>query len=76
MEAYAVTPPKNPEAQRWYTMPGQRPEDVLIIKLADTASEDDPDISGGCGHCSPLVEGQAKAEPRESVECRVLVFWE
>ena len=56
-------------------MPDQKPDEVLILKFADTAADSDPNIAGGCPHGSPEVEGTEDAEPRNSVECRVLAFW-
>jgi len=75
MEAYALLPPQQPEAQRWYWMPEQKEDEVLIIKFADTAAEHNQDIAGGCPHLSPIVEGTEEEEPRCSIECRVLAFW-
>ena len=75
MEAWSVMPPKEPAKMRWCWMPEQQPDEVLIIKFADTAAEDDPSISGGCPHCSPIVPGTEDGEPRWSIEARVLAFW-
>lgn len=76
MEAHSVLPPKKPETQRWYWMPEQTEDEVLILKFADTAAEHDHEISGGCAHLSPtLPDVPEKEEPRCSIECRVLAFW-
>ena len=75
MEAYSADPPKQPNKQRWYWMPEQRSDEVLIIKFADTASEHDPNIAGGCPHASPVIQGTEREEPRCSIEARVLAFW-
>lgn len=56
-------------------MPDQKPDEVLIIKFADTAADGNPNIAGGSPHSSPEVEGTEDAEPRNSIECRVLAFW-
>ncbi|KAK3620614.1 hypothetical protein LTR22_025515 [Elasticomyces elasticus] len=75
LEANAVLPSKKPEQQRWYWMPEQKEDDVLIIKLADTAAEKDPSIAGGCPHLSPIIPSTEDEEARCSVECRVFAFW-
>ena len=75
MEAWAVLPPKEPGSQNWYWVPNQTDEDVLIIKFADTASEGDEGVAGGCAHSSPIVPGTEGEEARCSIECRVLAFW-
>lgn len=69
-------PPKNPQAQRWYWMPDQTPEEVTIIKFADSASESNPAVAAGCLHGSPEVPGTENEEPRCSVETRVYLFWD
>lgn len=69
-------PPKNPHAQRWYWMPTQTPEEVTIIKFADSASASDPSVAAGCLHGSPEVPGTEDEEPRCSVETRVYLFWD
>lgn len=76
LEAYNVLPPKDPKKHRWYCIPEQRPNEVLFLKLADTESEKNPDVAGGCGHCAPLVKGQEDEETRSSVECRVIAVWD
>lgn len=76
LEAFTIHPPKEPEKQRWYWMPEQRQDEVLIIKFADTAAEEDPNIARGCPHVSPIIPGTENEEPRCSLECRVIAFWE
>jgi GA4 desaturase len=75
-EAVGGLPPKRPETQRWYWSPNQEPNEITIIKFADTASEEDGNIAGGCLHCSPILPGTDDEEPRSSVETRVYLFWE
>lgn len=75
LELYTQTPVAKESGQRWYCKPNQTPDDVLILKFADTAAEVDPSISGGCAHCSPALDGVDEEEPRMSVEARVMVFW-
>lgn len=74
--AQTLLPPQDASKHRWYFMPEQTPDDVLIIKLADIAAEENPAIANGCGHCAPEIEGMEGFEPRESVECRVLAVWD
>lgn len=74
VEQWAALPPKKPESHRWYWVPEQQPDDVAIIKFADTAESDT--IAGGCVHGSPWVIGAEEQACRESVECRVYVFWD
>lgn len=76
LEAYNVLPPNDPKKHRWYCMPEQKPNEVLFLKLADTASDGNPNVAGGCGHCAPLVKGREDEEPRESIETRVLAVWD
>ncbi|KAF7188080.1 Gibberellin cluster GA4 desaturase [Pseudocercospora fuligena] len=75
-EGSMLLPPKKPEQQKWYTMTGQQPHEVLILKLGDTAADADPGIAKAAAHCAPRIEGQENEEARSSVECRVLVFWD
>lgn len=75
MSAIMGGPPKQPELQKWYWVPEQTPEEVLIIKFADSAVAEDDTISGGALHTSPIVEGTEDEEVRESIEARIYVFW-
>ena len=75
LELYTQTPKAKDSGQRWYCKTDQTPDDVLILKFADTASEKDPSIAGGCAHCSPALPGVENEEPRMSVEARVIAFW-
>lgn len=76
LEQLTQTPSAKESGQRWYCRTKQSPDEVLILKFADTAAEADPKIAGGCAHCSPVVKGTAEdAEPRMSVEARVMAFW-
>ena len=75
MDGWLVAPPEQPVQHKWYWMPEQTPEEVLILKFADTAAEKDASIAGGCGHVSPVVEGMEDGDPRNSIEVRVFAFW-
>lgn len=60
--------------QRWYYVKEQMPDEVMVIKFADSEGMLDEGVAGGCGHGSPAIVGQ-DGETRESVEARVLAFW-
>ncbi|CAK1363211.1 hypothetical protein CB0940_04683 [Cercospora beticola] len=76
VEAYTAQPPKRPELQKWYWVPEQKPDEVCIIKFADSAAENDPNIAA-CGlHVSPVLPGTENEEIRQSSETRVYLFWE
>lgn len=76
LEQLTQTPEAKNSGQKWYCKPNQDPDDVLIVKFADTASERESGIAGGCAHCSPVVHGvSGDVEPRMSVEARVMAFW-
>ena len=75
LEQLTQTSKAKDSGQRWYCKPNQDPDDVLILKFADTASEREPKVAAGCAHCSPMVHGVDNEEPRMSVEARVMAFW-
>jgi len=67
--------PANDETnmQKWFWLPKQTPDDLLVIKNADTSSDH---VAAWSAHAAcVLQEARAPDEPRESVDCRVLVFW-
>lgn len=71
-----LLPPELPLKQKWYYCPDQTPDDVLILKIGDTASDKDPSIACGAPHASPRVKEMDDVDqPRESIEIRVLAFW-
>lgn len=79
MDSIAMNIPdeKQKKQMRWYFVPEQKPDEVLILKFADTAVEWDQSVAGGCPHGSPvLVDAGNCVGPRLSIECRVLAFWE
>lgn len=75
LEQLTQLPEAKESGQKWYCKPNQSPDDVLILKFADTASEHNAKIAAGCAHCSPVVHGTDGEEPRMSVEARVMAFW-
>jgi hypothetical protein len=60
--------------QKWYWVPEQMPDEVLVIKLADSEGGFGG-VAGGTPHASPVIEGDGAEEARESVEVRVFAFW-
>jgi GA4 desaturase len=76
LQSLLILPPREPDQQKWYWAPHQRPDEVLIVKAADTAADEDSTISPGCPHVSPIVPGTESEPPRCSIECRVIAFWE
>lgn len=75
LEGVLGTPPQHPVKQKWYWVPDQRPDEVAILKFADTASDSNPEIAQGCLHLSPIVEGTENEQHRESIDVRVFAFW-
>ena len=73
-ESSLLTPPHSPRSQRWYWMPEQKLDDVLIIKFADAGAEN-LGLAKECVHCSPAIPGTKHQPLRRSVECRVFAFW-
>lgn len=75
LELLTQSPMAKDSGQKWYCKPNQEPDDVLILKFADTMAEKDSKIAGGCVHCSPALHEVSSDEPRMSVEARVMAFW-
>lgn len=74
---YVVKPSERTAEQKWYWLPEQKPEEVLVIKLADSeAFGKEGKVIGGTRHGSPVIDGTDGEETRESVEVRVVAFWE
>lgn len=76
VKAWLHTPPKTPEALKFYYMPEQKTNELCIIRFADSASAEDKSVAAGCIHCSPNIPGTENEEVRESVETRVYCFWD
>ncbi|MCJ1386326.1 hypothetical protein MMC17_009452 [Xylographa soralifera] len=79
-ESFTHDPPKMPQNHRWYWMPYQQPNEVLILKFADTAAgelgEKNAHIAACCAHAAARIAGSEGLPPRESIECRIIAFWE
>ncbi len=74
IEAYSIKPSEDSSKQKWCYVPEQKPDEVLMIKFADSKA-DQGLVSGSTAHGSPNLPGSEKEEPRESVEARLLAFW-
>lgn len=73
---YLVPKPSEDTRQKWYYMSEQKPNEVLVLKLADTGNENDPSISDGVAHVAAALDGSDNIEePRQSIEVRVMAFW-
>lgn len=61
---------------KWYYVSAQDPDEVLFIKLFDSAAlGDDAQHAGAPWHASPDIGDVNNSGPRESVELRVVAFW-
>ena len=68
-ETYSVT--YNP-AHRWYYVPGMQPDEALLLKCSDTATNIPARFTPHSAFIDPTAS--ADAPPRESIETRILVF--
>ncbi|KAH8697865.1 GA4 desaturase [Talaromyces proteolyticus] len=61
---------------KWYYVSEQRTDEVLFIKLFDSAAlGENTEHAGAPWHASPDLGDAKNGEPRESIELRVMVFW-
>ena len=84
LEAYLVRPATDADGKKdqkayaehkWYWLPEQRPDELLVIKLSDSEAEKDETCCPGTAHASPMIRGTEDELPRESIETRVFAFW-
>lgn len=68
-EIYSITP--NPR-HRWHYLSAMRPEEVLLIKCFDTATDGRARLTPHTAFADPTTP--ADAPPRQSIELRALVF--
>jgi hypothetical protein len=68
-ETYSVT--YNP-SHRWYYVPRMQPDEALLLKCSDTATDVPARFTPHSAFIDPTAS--ADAPPRESIEVRVLVF--
>ncbi len=68
----AATIPCFDPAHRWWYFAGMARDDVLLFKFHDS----DHSVTWRCPH-SAFADGSAKgANPRSSIECRSIAFWD
>ena len=61
---------------QWYYLSAQEPDEVLVIKLFDSAALGEDALEAGAPwHASPEIDAVDDDDPRESIELRVLAFW-
>lgn len=75
MEYWAVLPPKDPNHAQYHYVPDMQPDEVLVVKFADTEAERNEQVAAYCPHGAVVLPGTDEEEPRVSIECRVLAFW-
>lgn len=64
------------ENMKWYYVSEMQPDEVLILKLFDSAAlGEGAEEAGGVLHASPDVGDAAYGDLRESCEVRVLAIW-
>ena len=68
-EVYSITP--NPR-HRWYYLSAMQPDEVLLIKCFDTATDGRARLTPHTAFVDPTTP--ADAPPRQSIELRALVF--
>jgi hypothetical protein len=59
-------------AHRWYYFSGMQPDEVVLIRVHDSATDGRARLSFHTAFDNPLAQG---APPRESIEVRALVFF-
>lgn len=75
MEYWSIAPPEDSTQPRWYWMPEQTSDEVVIVKFADTAANEDPGTAACCPHAAAVIPGTEQEETRCSIEYRVIAFW-
>lgn len=70
---YVMSHADEKEAHEWWYMSQMQPDDMVVFKGFDTKQ----DIPGWrCPHTAFRVKGSEKEEARESIEARVICFWD
>lgn len=61
---------------KWFYVSGQEPDEVIFIKLFDSASlGEKAEHAPAPWHASPEIGSAEGDEPRESIDIRVIAFW-
>ncbi|KAH7092263.1 hypothetical protein FB567DRAFT_516869 [Paraphoma chrysanthemicola] len=61
------------QKHEWWYMSEMQPDELVVFKGLDT-KRDEP--GWRCGHTAFRVEGTEGEEPRESIEARIVCFWD
>lgn len=61
------------EGHMWYYMSEMQPNELVVFKGYDTRKDEK---GWRCPHTAFRLEGSEEEEPRESIEARIVVFWE
>ena len=70
------SPVNDSDPPQWYYLSGQEPDEVLFVKLFDSAALGEETADAGAPwHASPEIGSVEGDQPRESIELRVLAFW-
>ncbi|PVI00974.1 hypothetical protein DM02DRAFT_706601 [Periconia macrospinosa] len=70
---YVMSHGNKDEQHRWYYMYEMQPDEIVIFKGYDTKQ----DFPGWrCPHTAFVLPGTENSPPRESIECRIVCFWE
>ncbi|KAF1977572.1 hypothetical protein BU23DRAFT_299230 [Bimuria novae-zelandiae CBS 107.79] len=69
---YVMSHAREEETHEWWYMSAMREDEVVVFR------EYDSEMRGGwrCPHTAFELEGTEEVEPRESIEARVVCFWE
>ncbi|KAF1956449.1 hypothetical protein CC80DRAFT_446388 [Byssothecium circinans] len=70
---YVMSHVKEEQEHEWWYMSEMQPSEMVVFKGFDTKQ----DLPGWrCPHTAFTLEGSKAEEPRESVEARIVCFWE
>lgn len=71
VEGLQLSAPKTPDQHKWYYLSKMTPDEVLLLKIADSKL----DVANFCFHTS-FATDEDYGPDRHSVEVRCAVFWE
>ena len=70
---YVMSHGSRDEQHRWYYMHEMQPNELVVFKGYDTKQ----DLPGWrCPHSAFVIPGTANLPPRESIESRIICFWD
>jgi hypothetical protein len=70
---YVMSHKEEEQRHEWYYMSEMRPDELVVFKGYDT-KQDKP--GWRCPHTAFRLRGSKGEEPRESIEARIVCFWE